>query len=131
MAFQRGSLPLSVLPLQQMPISSAFTWSKFTLSKEATLFMSEINTYCYSALKAIPVKYVDGLPAFHGPVSMCGPAKGPVHALCSSSGMMVEFLALAMEMEQVNIMSEELGKPVAVMMEASSTQHGQPEALGV
>lgn len=93
--------------------------------------MSETNTYCYSALKAIPVKYVDGLPAFHGPVSMCGPAEGAVHALCSSSGMMVEFLALAMEMEQVNILSEELGKPVTVMMEASSTQHGQPEALGV
>lgn len=44
---------------------------------------------------------------------------------------MVEFLALAMEMEQVNILIEELGKPVTVMMEASSTQHGQPEALGV
>lgn len=71
--------------------------------------MSEINTYCYSALKAIPIKYVEGLPAFHSPVSMCGPAKGPVHAPCSSSGMMVEFLAVAMEMEQVNIRSEELG----------------------
>lgn len=62
---------------------------------------------------------------------MCGPAEGPVHALCSSSGMMVEFLALAMEMEQVNILSEELGKPVTVMMEASSPQHSQPAALGV
>ena len=91
--------------------------------------MSEINTYCSSALKAIPINYVEGLPAFHGPVSMCGPAKAPVHAPCSSSGMMVEFLAVAMEMEQVNILSEELGKPGTVM-EASSTQHGQQEALG-
>lgn len=84
---------------------------------------------CYSALKAIPAKYVDELPPFHSLVSMCGPAKGPVHALCSSSGMMVEFLALAMEMEQVNILSEELEKPGTVMMEASSTQHDQQEAL--
>lgn len=41
----------------------------------------------------------------------------------------VVLLALAMETEQVNTLSEGLGKSVTVMMELNSTQYSHQEAL--
>uniref|UniRef100_A0A8C0RHK7 Exportin 5 n=1 Tax=Canis lupus familiaris TaxID=9615 RepID=A0A8C0RHK7_CANLF len=70
-------------------------------------------------------------PARRGPVPACGPPKGAVGASCSwdGRGARSRRVALAMAMDQVNALCEQLVKAVTVMMDPSSTQRYRLEAL--
>lgn len=72
-------------------------------------------------------------PARRGPVPACGPAKGAVGTSCSRAGRgpRLRRVALAMAMDQVNALCEQLVKAVTVMMDPSSTQRYRLEALKV
>lgn len=72
-------------------------------------------------------------PARRGPVPACGPVKGAVGASCSRDGRGARLrrVALAMAMDQVNALCEQLVKAVTVMMDPSSTQRYRLEALKV
>lgn len=72
-------------------------------------------------------------PARRGPVPACYPRKGAVGALCSQDGRgaLSRRVAVAMAMDQVNALCEQLVKAVTVMMDPSSTQRYRLEALKV
>lgn len=72
-------------------------------------------------------------PARRGPVRACGPAKRAVGTSCSRDGRgpRLRRVALAMAMDQVNALCEQLVKAVTVMMDPSSTQRYRLEALKV
>lgn len=72
-------------------------------------------------------------PASRGPVPACGSAKGAVGTSCSRAGRAPRLrrVALAMAMDQVNALCEQLVKAVTVMMDPSSTQRYRLEALKV
>lgn len=72
-------------------------------------------------------------PAYRGPLPACYPSTGADGALCSwgSRGAFSRRVAIAMAMDQVNALCEQLVKAVTVMMDPSSTQRYRLEALKV
>lgn len=72
-------------------------------------------------------------PARRGPVPSCYPGRGAVRVLCyqDSRGALSRRMAVAMAMDQMNALCEELVKAVTVMMDPSSTQRYRLEALKV
>ena len=72
-------------------------------------------------------------PTRRGPVLACYRGEGAVHTLCSRDGRSAfsRRVAVAMAMDQVNALCEQLVKAVTVMMDPSSTQRYRLEALKV